>query len=296
MEGYLHFNRINRYIIDHTGARGIGYFYDDHFTYKQKPWSLGHRIYRFFQRRDLKKSVAMCSAFFAISPKTKHECDAFFGIDSALLTKPVTAEGAGWLPYVPGYPLRMLYTGNLLIGRRESISLLGRAMGLVNSDKVRVVLDVYTTTSLSPQEVLSIDPSVRIHQAVSRAEVLELQREADVLLFVEDLLGAERKTARLSFSTKLTEYLACGKCIFAIGDAENSPIEYLRSERAAVCASSSDEILNQLRTLCDTPALVADYGRRAYECGLRNHGERVVRSRLYEVLTSGHTPDMTVCG
>ena len=43
MEGYIHFNRINRYIIKRTGARGVGYFWDDNFSYKQSA-SLGHRI------------------------------------------------------------------------------------------------------------------------------------------------------------------------------------------------------------------------------------------------------------
>ena len=86
MEGYIHFNRINRYILKKTGAKGIGYFWDDNFTYKQSK-NIWHNIYRFFQRKDLKKTANLCDSFFAISPKTKREADEFFKVNCELLTK-----------------------------------------------------------------------------------------------------------------------------------------------------------------------------------------------------------------
>jgi len=284
MEGYIHFNRINRYIVRRTGARAIGYFYDDNFTYKQRPWNLGYRVYRFFQRRDLKKTARCCSAFFAISPKTKREADEFFGIDSILLTKPVSDNGFGWTPYIPRKPLKMLYTGNLLIGRLATLKLVGDALHAVNGDESRIALHVYTTTDVSTKEAADLDSSIHLHGAVPQGEVVARQKEADVLLFIEDLLGPYRKTARLSFSTKITDYLGSGRCILAIGDRSLASMEYLRDEEAALCACSESEVLEVLQQLTSDPSLVSEYGRRAFECGHRNHDERLVRARLHSVI------------
>jgi hypothetical protein len=284
MEGYIHFNRINRYVVERTGARAIGYFYDDNFTYRQKPWSLGYRVYRSFQRRDLKKTAKCCNAFFAISPKTKRECDAFFGIDSILLTKPVKSADAAWRPYAPHRAIKMLYTGNLLIGRLRTIRLLGDALDRVNAGEVKVELDVYTTTVISEEEVRGLSSSIHLRGAMPQGGVLPKQRDADILLFVEDLTGPERQTARLSFSTKLTDYFHSGRCIFAIGAQDIAPIEYLQAEDAAVCATSEPEILEQIRRLVADPSLVTEYGRKALECGQRNHDERVVKRLVGETV------------
>lgn len=286
MEGYIHFNRINRYIVRRTGARAIGYFYDDNFTYKQKPWSIGYRVYRFFQRRDLRMTVSHCDAFFAISPKTKAECDQVFGIESVLLTKPVDGEGRPWMLYAPASPIQMLYTGNLLYGRLRTLHLLSDALCRVNESGPRIEIDVYSTTSLADQETRSLPESVRIHSAIPQGEVLELQRRADVLVFMEDLSGPDSRMARLSFSTKLTDYFAAGRAILAIGDSRTAPIEYLRSEDAALCVSSPEELLDQLRRLVEEPGLVAEYGRRAHECGQLKHAASTIRARLYDTIVA----------
>jgi hypothetical protein len=284
MEGYIHFNRINRYIIKRTGARAIGYFYDDNFTYKQHPWSPGYRIYRFFQRRDLKKTARRCSAFFAISPKMKAECDGFFGIESVLLTKPIEPCVDAWVPYTPGDPVRMLYTGNLLYGRLSTLYLLSDALEIVNADGVRLVLDVYTTTDLTEAETGPLDDAVRVHPAVPQGKVLVIQRQADVLLFMEDVVGSHRNVARLSFSTKITDYLAAGRAVFAVAGPDVAPLEYLKAEDAALCASSREEIARQLMRMAADPSVIVDYGRRAFECGQRNHDARAVKRCLYDTI------------
>lgn len=284
MEGYIHFNRINRYIVRKSGAGAIGYFYDDNFTYRQRPWSLGYRLYRFFQRRDLKRTAAVCSAFFAISPKTKRECDAFFGVESILLTKPVMFRSSEWSTYSPHQPIRMLYTGNLLIGRLQSLKLLGDALAKVNRRGQRINLDVYTTTAVSEAEARDLDPSVHLHGPIPQGDVSLKQREADILLFVEDLVGPDAKTARLSFSTKLTDYFQSGKCIFAIGDRDIAPIEYLQAEDAAICATSVPEILQQLECLASDSSVIVGYAEKAFACGRRNHEEQLVKRRLHDTI------------
>ncbi len=281
MEGYIHFNRITEYIIKRTGAKAIGYFWDDNFTYKQSK-SLGHRVFRYFQRRSLKKLAKKCSHFFAITPKTKKEADEFFNINCELLTKPIDYEGVEYQPYEPGEPLKMLYTGKLIIGRYDTVKLIGKALDEINKDGIKIELDIYTTTQIEENDGLS--QYVHILGAIPQTEIAGVQAKADVLLFAEAIEGENAKTARLSFSTKLTDYFRSGKCIFAVGNGDIAPIEYLREEDAALTASNYEEILEALNTMVCNSGAVAGYAKKAFECGKRNHDKAEIQARLFSKL------------
>jgi len=283
MEGYMHFNRINRYILQRTGAKGVGYFWDDNFTYKQsKAW--GYKVYRFFQRRDLKKTAKLCSDFFAITPKTKQEADAFFGVDCKLLTKPIAFQDGQWQEPQIHTPLKMLYTGKLIIGRFDTVKLIGKALDIINKDGIKIELEVYATTALSSEQLQALSPHVHILGAIPQTEVAKVQNEADILLFAEAVDGENSKIARLSFSTKLTDYFKSGKCILAVGDMTTAPMEYLKMEDAALLASNQAEIVSVLSALVDDPTLLHFYGKKAYDCGKRNHDKQAIQELLFEVL------------
>ena len=241
MEGYIYFNRINRYILKKTKAKGIGYFWDDNFTYRQSN-HLGHRIYRFFQRRDLKKTAKLCSDFFAITQKTKVEADEFFGIDCKILTKIINFDGVEFEPTNSSLPLKMVYTGNLLIGRFDTIKLVGEALDEINKNGLKVELDVYTTTVLNEEQIKGLSPYVHILGAIPQTEVARVQKEADILLFAEAVDGPNSKIARLSFSTKLTDYFRSGKCILAVGNPDTAPMDYLKEDDAALIAFDKNVI------------------------------------------------------
>ena len=80
--------------------------------------------------------------------------------------------------------------------------------------------------------------------------------------------------ARLSFSTKLTDYFKNGKCIFAIGDKDIAPIIYLRENECAVIANDYSEIEEKLRSLIDEPEKINVYSRKAFDCGMKNHNAK----------------------
>ena len=284
MEGYIHLDRIARYVIKKTGAKGVGYFWDDNFTYKQSK-SFGHNFYRFFQRRELKKCVKACSEFFAITPKTKQEADEFFGIDCKILTKPIKTEG-GFVSYEPKTPLKILYTGKLIIGRYDTVKVVGEALDRLNVDGVKAELDVYTTTELSAEQKETLSPFVHILGAIPQNEVAEKQNAADILLFAEAISGEASKIARLSFSTKITDYLRSGKCILAVGDLETAPMEYLRDEDAALVADNAEGIFESLSLLCENRELVLEYAKKAHDCGIRNHKKEDIQKLLFDTLNS----------
>lgn len=283
MEGYIHFNRINRYIMKKTGAKGVGYFWDDNFTYRQSNEFL-YKVYRFFQRRDLKKTAKLCNEFFAISPKTKEEADRFFHIDCKLLTKPIDFSDAKYEKTEPQLPLKLLYTGKLIIGRFDTVKMIGEALDDLNKDGFLAELDIYTTTTLEESQKASLSPYVHILGAIPQTEVARVQKEADVLLFAEAVEGKNSKIARLSFSTKLTDYFRSGKCILAVGAADTAPMEYLKNEGVALIASTKLETRDALRRITQSPELIEEYGYKAFLCGQKNHDKKQIQETLFHTL------------
>lgn len=270
MDGYIHLNRIIEYAIKRTGAKAVGYIWDDNFTYKQHP-DIGYKIYRFFQRGSLKRLSKVTQEFFAISNLTKKEADDFFGIDCHLLTKPLLKEPVVINNEVT-FPINMLYTGSLIIGRDESLLRISEALKKINQKKILITLDVYTQTVLSEEMHSQIQNEFcHIHKPIPQAEALKKQNEADILLFLEDIDGKDAKVARLSFSTKITDYLSAGKCIFAVGNRNTAPMQYFIENNAAVVCTNDDEIVKNLTALCKDEGLINTYAQNACISAKKNH-------------------------
>lgn len=279
MEGYIHLNRIVEYAIKRTGAKAIGYIWDDNFTYKQSN-RIGYKIHRFFQRKSLKRLAKKTDAFFAISEKTKREADKFFKINATVLTKPLSS-----IPNVSygeiKKPIKMLYTGNLFIGRDRSLLKLVNAikkLGYENDFEI----DAYTKTHLTDEMRTALECSFcRVHSPIPQKEVLQKQKEADVLLFLE---GVDGKSARLSFSTKTTDYLSSGRCIFAIGNRDLAPIEYLKDNKAAIVATNDSELEASLKEIIENPKGLIDFAKISAELGIKNHNREKIEQAFYGVI------------
>ena len=289
MEGYIHLNRIIQYTIQRTGAKAIGYIWDDNFTYKQSS-HLGYKIYRFFQRKSLKRLAKKTTEFFAISEMTKQEADAFFGINSIVLTKPLSSTPSVSYSDLK-LPIKMLYTGNLFIGRDRSLLRVVKAVKQL--PKNSFVIDVYTKTQLSKEMLIELESDIcHIHAPISQKEVLERQKQADVLLFLEDIDGPDANMARLSFSTKTTDYLSSGRCIFAVGCADTAPMQYFMQTKAAITACSVTEIADKLQTLPKEINLIEEYAHIAAQVGVTNHSrekiQEVFNKTIQNVFYSGH--------
>lgn len=287
MDGYIHMNRLVRYSIKRTGAKAIGYIWDDNFTYKQSK-KLGYKIYRFYQRQSLKKLAKQTDEFFAITPKTKAEADVFFGIDCTVLSKPLSSVIDTADYKAVSLPLRMIYTGNLLIGRDKSLQKISSALQALNDKQTSIVLDVFTQTQLSDEYLQQTkNEFCRIHPPIPQAEVLDLQKNSDVLLFLEDM-SDDNLTARLSFSTKITDYFSAGKCIFAVGNRDLAPMEYFLDTKSAVVVNCDEEIFPRLIELLNCEEL-QKYAKNAAICGMENHNEKKILRTFDEVISRVHT-------
>lgn len=282
----VYMGRLQNHLLKTTGKPAVCYLADDNYTYKPCGKNVFAYVHRFFLRRQVRQVVERCERMFVIAPKQKEEYDRIFGVDSILLTKGIDFTKVNFEPHKLSDPIRMVYTGKLIIGRWRSLAAIAEALGAINKDKARMTLDIYTTDSLTPQQERALNKNgCAVRGALSLSEVMEVQRQADILVFVESLDPKECMSARLSFSTKITDYLKSGKCIFAVGVAEIAPIDYFLREGSACVASSREEIGQKLQALCAHPEQILEYGRLAFQCGERNHAQEKVARTLTETIT-----------
>lgn len=275
----VYMGRIQRYILKKYPKPYVCYLADDNYSYM----SCGHNpfayIHRFWLRKYVRKLAENCTEMFTITKTEATDTDNLFGTHSVVLTKGVDYTGLSYNEIKPNGPLKMVYTGNLLIGRASSLVAISEAMANINRDGVKVTLDIYSPTALDKATREKLNQNGCTHHGnVPHNKIAQIQNDADIVVFVESLEKKHRYAARLSFSTKLTDYFKSGKCIFAIGDKAIAPIEYLHENNAAVISNEYSEIEKNLRQLIENHELLNQYGRNAFECGMRNHNENLIRN------------------
>ena len=286
IESYMYYNRINDYLIKKCKPKKVfGYLWDDNFTYKQSPHNLLARIERFFLRKQVKRIISQCTEILSISPKMKEECDAEFGVNSIVLTKPLRPNNIrDYEPHIG--KIRLLYTGSLVIGRDEVLLNIAQAIDTINRQYgEHFQLDIYTQTPMSEKYKSSIDgcSNCILHDAIPQSQVFKEQEASDILIFVESLKSGNN-IARLSFSTKITDYLSSKRCILAIGQDDNASIDYFRREDAALVCTTNEQIIEMLKKIIYTPNIISEFADKSKLCGERNHSPKKINQLLNEII------------
>lgn len=280
----IYMGRIQKYVIEKTKKPVVSYLADDNYTYKSVGKNPVALIHRSILRKYIRFIVEHSYKLMVIAPKQKEEYDRLFNVDSVVMTKGIDFVEP-FQEKLLNQPIKMVYTGKLIIGRWKSLAVIAEAMGKINAEKTIVELDIYTTDilSLEQKEVLNWN-GCTVKGALTLEQVKEVQREADILVFVESLEDKYKNAARLSFSTKITDYLKSGKCIFAVGDNDIAPIDYFNRYDSAVTASSYEEIGEKLEALVNNPIMIAEYARKGYECGKEHHDRSKMDQLLIETI------------
>lgn len=283
-----HINRIGVYAAKRVGVPMVGYTSDDNYSLRQYSWSPLFWIDRFIKRRLFKKVVDRCELLYVITETQRKEYDGYFGKGKCK----ILYKGGNFERIIPDVsvhkPLIFLYTGNLGAGRWETLARIAAGVNKVNSGGVKAKLEIYSATSLSNKIIsrLNIPGSSEFKGAVVSSAIKPLQRNADVLIHVEPFKKTERYKARLSFSTKIVDYMEAAKCILAVGWKETGGIEYLMANNAACCITNPHEIDTVLEQLVQDAGLRQRYAINAYECGCRNHNLNEIHAELYKDLHS----------
>lgn len=281
-------NRLDRYIKEKTRKKMVTFITDDLYTYKQFSLSPFFWINRFFLRRNIRKTIKVNNEVYIMAPKQKEEYDQIFNINSKILYKGGNFNIFSHKKKQVNSPIKLVFAGNVFSGRWKSLAKIGEAIKKINEYNVKAQLYIYTQNPISKKmrTALDIPKSVFLMGGISYSEIKKILLGADIVVHVESLELKYKLLTRLSFSTKLVDYFESGRCIFAVGWREASSIDYLIKNDAAIVVGDLKNIEVSLRKLIDNPQLILDYGRKAWECGKRNHQIEVIRGNLYKDLYS----------
>ena len=277
---------IQKYVIRKTKKPFVCYLTDDNYSYESCRGLLAY-LHRFWLRKNVRWLSTHCKQMYVIVEKEKEETDRLFGTDSVILTKAIDFSNKPYNPHPLNNPIKFVYTGNLLIGRDKTMAMIADAINKVNEEagEVKACLDIYSGDEPVAEIMARLNAGSCKHNGfLQRSQVNKVQSEADVVVFAEALTGKEANIARLSFSTKITDYLANGKCILAVGKKDIAPIDYFIRNGSAVIADSEQEIYKQIRSIVNHPECIAEYSKKAYECAVRNHEKRAVNNRFIETM------------
>lgn len=277
----VYMGKLQLYVLKKHPRPYVCYLADDNYSYKPCGKNIFAYIHRFFLRKVVKKLAKNCNKMFTITQTEADETDKLFGTHSEVLTKGINYDGITYEPKAVSSPIKMVYTGNLLIGRAASLVEISKAMAKINENEQKITLDIYSPTQLDEKTMAYLNSNgCTFKGGVLKSEVDAIQKSADVVVFVESLEKSHRYDARLLFSTKLTDYFKNGKCIFAIGDKTIAPVIYLKDNDCAIIANEYNEIFGCLEKIVNEKGLIEEYGRKSFECGKRNHNEQDIKNKF----------------
>lgn len=263
-------NKLAMHVKKKTNIPMVAYAWDDVYSYQGKnPLKF---FYQMLIRKAIREVVRECSHLYAISTIQKQEYSTIFRKPCKLLWKGMSFEQK---PFVgeKTAPLKMVYTGNVSGGRWEVLAEIGKALNKINMQGKKAELYIYTLTPMTKKmrKGLSIPNTLYLCGGVSSDKIEKIQNAADILVHVESFRKKYTVGLRQSFSTKLVDYMARGKCIFAVGPSNVASIDYLKNNDAAVVADSNQTIMDNLLKICEETKWVEKYSEKSWQCGKRNH-------------------------
>ncbi len=242
--------------------------------YEQNAW---------YRRGYLKKGIDYC---FAVADKmygaSVEMCDKY----SSIYGKEVTPLYKGCTFDRPvkesnNSPLRMIYAGNLLYGRIDTLKEIIKALRVINADSSKAVLEVYSNTPLIGEEKKEwFDDVNAFYMGVRPYEQIKaIMNEADIVLHVESFEKKQMEAVKYSYSTKIIDCLQSGSVAVGIGPANIASIEYMRKIDGAFVVDNIDNIMEKITQIVDSNLVTRASLTRKF--AMDKHDINIVRNRLH---------------
>jgi hypothetical protein len=255
-------HRVLHYSQKITNAKVVVFFGDENYSYKSY-WPLSI-LYQFFLRYWIRKTVAISSIIYAATPELCDYYSNLFGKKFKVLYKGVSILPPIHKKYVK--PLKIVYAGNLLYGRWQTLSLISKAIVEVTTEQKEFELSIYSGTPLSKEMDISLNTNnSSVLGAVSFNEVKKIMEDAAIVLHVEAFNKKNIQKTKYSFSTKITDCIQSGNCVMGIGPSELASINFLKNSEGAIIANSYADIVSQLQKVNLDHDIINDYRINMYD-------------------------------
>lgn len=276
-------SNVNRMMVDLQKRYNIPlvlYSWDDVYSWSHFSWNPLFLLRKWYNRHYIRKSVARCSMMYTITKEMQQEYGRYFNKECKILYKSYDFSGEPNLKKV-GRPIHMVFMGNIGAGRWNALAELSKVIHEINANGQKAFMDVYTLSPISTEiaKALNIEGSSRLNVAVPQDEVMTTQQAADILIHVEPLNKKDASFYRLSFSTKLVDYLFNARCVLGLG-LPTATLSYIEDNNAGIVINDISKAKQILTELLNDPEKIEQYGKNAWDCGKRNHRREGIKQML----------------
>lgn len=276
-ESYM--NAVQQHVIKVSGKRAVAYYGDDNYTLRLFSLNPFFWFDRLTQRVAVKKTIDACEYMYVVSDIEKQECERDFKKDCYICTKGADFSMTPLKKNTYSESKKLVYTGNLGNHRWEELYYIGKALDKIGGGHKLVIYSGTPLTKAIETKFASVE-SIQFNGRVSVDRVPEIQLDADILVHVESFRLKERLLVHQSFSTKLVDHFSRCRCTFAVGAPDVAFVDYLLKEDAAVVATARKDIESKLRCLLNDDNYIAEYARKGFECGKKNHDIQMIQEML----------------
>lgn len=111
-------------------------------------------------------------------------------------------------------------------------------------------------------------------------EICEILNRCDASLFVESFDKDNIRQTRLSFSTKIIDYMQSSSALIVYGPREIASVQYLEKSNSAIVTHSDCELYEILCKIQKNPCVLNEFARRKYNFALKNHSKSTLIPRI----------------
>lgn len=281
----LYMHDILKFIRKESGVKVVYFHCDDLVTYRQYSLSPLYWINRFVLRKHMDKSIKSATKNYCIIDEQSRVYNEIYSLNFDKLYK--TGEFRE-IPktHLPNHPLKLVYTGNIIYGRIQSILTIAETLKNINFNGLKAKLYLYTANEISSdiRSRLESSGSVEIMGKVPYSQIPSILSDSDILVHVESFEKQQMLATSLSFSTKIVDYLEAGRPIFAMGWKEAASIKYLHDNAIGITANNDKEVFDKLNELIRHTENLNVIGIRAWEFGKNNHSKGGVLKKFEQDL------------
>lgn len=185
------------------------------------------------------------------------------------------------LPYESGDVFRLLYCGNLGVGRDQPLNELAQVLYEIDNT---AKLDIYGKfTTQESQQMVCANPNVEYHGFVDYSEIPALMSRASMLVHCEN--NDRLENLRFAFSTKIADSLASTRPFLVYASQEYPFAQYLMDNKCAHVAGSADALRSVLQRCITENGFLTKFTQNAKLVAAQKHSKEENCMRIQEIIS-----------
>ncbi|MBE5741940.1 MAG: glycosyltransferase family 4 protein [Clostridiales bacterium] len=273
---------VQKFIVKKLKVPCVAHISDDDYGYNPGI-SFFKKIYKKKTRKELRWLFSRCAYLEVFAENMQEEYGKEFNKPCYLIGKGVNTENLSPIVYenYKNEKINLVYTGNIGDDRYKVLYEIGQAMAKA---KIKGALHIYSATPLTDEikDNFSRYDTIKFHGKISKDEVDKVQKEADYLVHVEGFTENAIFATRMSFSTKIIDYLVSGKPIFAVGPQEVNSIQVLQKNGIAIVATDISQIEKKLKAIYNKDVNLAEISQNVEKYLKEKRDIKVIQAGIKE--------------